>query len=180
MTARNEYISCSIKLYKMKKIKMLFAGTMAIAIVSCSHQQEAKTTEKSSFSLDSVKTEIAASNKIYGECFGKKDSATFVGLYTKDAVIYPYNMPSLAGAAGIGGFFNGGVKMGVAGINITTDELIGGPEGIAEVGKYDLKDSTGKTLDKGKFIVVWKQEDGKWKMHRDIWNSDGPQPAAKK
>lgn len=159
---------------------MLLAGAIAIAIVSCGHKPENVATEKTSFSLDSVKAQISASNKTYGECFSKKDSATFISLYTKDAVIYPYNMPSLAGPAGIGGFFNGGVKMGVAGIDITTDELIGGPEAVAEVGKYDLKDSTGKTLDKGKFIVVWKQEDGKWKMHRDIWNSDGPPPPAGK
>ena len=32
------------------------------------------------------------------------------------------------------------------------------------------------SAEKGKFIVVWKEENGKWKMHRDIWNSDAPPP----
>ena len=27
--------------------------------------------------------------------------------------------------------------------------------------------------DEGKYVVVWKkQEDGSWKLHRDIWNSN--------
>ncbi len=29
-------------------------------------------------------------------------------------------------------------------------------------------------LDAGKFIVVWKQEAGQWKLHRDIFNSSMP------
>jgi ketosteroid isomerase-like protein len=35
-----------------------------------------------------------------------------------------------------------------------------------------LKDGT--IADKGKYIVVWKKEDGKWKLHRDLSNSDLP------
>jgi ketosteroid isomerase-like protein len=29
-------------------------------------------------------------------------------------------------------------------------------------------------LCKGKYIVLWKKENGKWKLHRDISNSDLP------
>ena len=29
-------------------------------------------------------------------------------------------------------------------------------------------------MDSGKFIVIWKQEGGQWKLHRDIWNSSMP------
>jgi ketosteroid isomerase-like protein len=26
-------------------------------------------------------------------------------------------------------------------------------------------------LDKGKYIVIWKQQEGQWKLHRDIWTT---------
>ena len=35
-----------------------------------------------------------------------------------------------------------------------------------------MTDKSGKEIDKGKYIVLWKMEDGKWKLHRDIFNSD--------
>jgi ketosteroid isomerase-like protein len=44
-----------------------------------------------------------------------------------------------------------------------------------------MLDSAGNKLEKGKFIVLWKQEKGIWKMYRDIWNSDAsplPTPSA--
>jgi ketosteroid isomerase-like protein len=33
-----------------------------------------------------------------------------------------------------------------------------------------------KVLDEGKYIVIWKHEDGQWKLHRDILNSSRPAP----
>jgi hypothetical protein len=33
-------------------------------------------------------------------------------------------------------------------------------------------DGKGGSVDKGKFIALWKQEVGKWKMYREIWNYD--------
>ena len=31
--------------------------------------------------------------------------------------------------------------------------------------------------DSGKYVVVWKkQDDGNWRLHVDIWNSDLPAP----
>ncbi len=159
------------------KLSALCIAASAVLFTSCNGDAP-KTEAASSFSLDSVKTAIATSNKIFGDCFAKGDSTTFVSCYTSDACINPSNMPRMCGPQAISAFFNGGYKMGIRHIAITTEELIGGKEAVAEIGKYELHDSAGKALDKGKFIVVWKEENGKWKMHRDVWNSDLPLPAA--
>ena len=37
----------------------------------------------------------------------------------------------------------------------------------------DLRE-VAKIADKGKYIVIWKKEDGKWKIHRDLSNTDLP------
>ena len=157
----------------MKKLFFPMALLVALNIVSCKDADKA-TAATSTFNMDSVKSAIAASNKSYGECFAKGDSTGFVSHYTKDACIYVSNMPRMCSPAAIAGFFNMGCKMGIKGLDLTTEELIGGKDGVAEIGKYNMKDSAGNSMDKGKFIVVWKEEDGKWKMHRDIWNSDMP------
>jgi ketosteroid isomerase-like protein len=40
------------------------------------------------------------------------------------------------------------------------------------VGLASLKDEDGEAVDEVKFIEVWKREDGEWRIHRDIWNSN--------
>jgi len=51
---------------------------------------------------------------------------------------------------------------------------------VNEVGSYSMTDKKGKEIDKGKYIVLWKMEDGKWKIHRDVFNSDMPPMAPTK
>jgi ketosteroid isomerase-like protein len=62
---------------------------------------------------------------------------------------------------------------------LTTEEVMGGPDVVVETGTYEILGDKAVSFDKGKFIVAWKKENGKWKMHRDIWNSSNPAPAAK-
>lgn len=40
-----------------------------------------------------------------------------------------------------------------------------------EVGQYTLSGEGNQVMDQGKYIVIWKQQNGQWKLHRDIWNS---------
>lgn len=138
-------------------------------------------TETSTFSVDSVKASIAASNKLYGECFATGDSAKFASCYTSDACISPSNVPKMCGAQAINSFFNGAYKMGIRNIQLTTGEVFGGKDAVVETGTYQLMVDKGQVVDKGKYIVVWKEENGQWKMYRDIWNTDIPvvQPSGK-
>ena len=165
----------------MKRIFLPFATIVAVLLFSC-NSETAKTTESaaaSSFSLDSAKAAIAASNASFGNCFANGDSATFIKLYSSDACINPSNMPKICGPQGITAFFNGGVKMGIHNIKLTSTEVMGGKEGVTETGVYEMMADKGVSLDKGKYMVLWKEENGKWKMHRDIWNTDMPAAPAK-
>lgn len=164
---------CFSKTKQMKKIISFLAAAAIIGSYGCNQNCD---NSKTAFNMDSVKAAIAASNISYGEAHVKKDSIAFVSHYTKDAIIYPNNMPSITGAPGLTAFFNGGISFGVGNIVLTTDELFGGNESVAEIGKYEVKDTAGNNIENGKFIVIWKQEEGKWKMHRDIWNADAPPP----
>ena len=158
--------------------------SLAASLLLFSCNNDAAKTDGASFNLDSAKAAIVASNKIYGECFASGDSTKFVGCYTADACINPPNMPKMCGPQAITAFFNGGYKMGIRDLKLTTEEVMGGAGSVAEMGKYEVLGDKGVSMDKGKFIVVWKEENGKWKMHRDVWNSDNPPPppppAAKK
>ena len=53
-------------------------------------------------------------------------------------------------------------------IKYTTTSLSTDSEFLVELGTYEMKDSRGNSKYKGKYLVVWKQEDGNWKLYRDI------------
>lgn len=161
-----------------KIITSLFAATVFV-MAACNNETAAPAATTESFNLDSAKAAIAASNATYGTAFATGDSVAFIAHYTSDACINPSNMPKMCGAQSISAFFNGAYKMGIRGIKLTTAEVMGGKDGVIETGSYEILADKNVTIDKGKFMVMWKEENGKWKMHRDIWNTDMPAPAAK-
>jgi len=151
---------------------------LATMFFSSCNNEAAKTEAKevAAFSLDSAKAAIAASNKIFGETFATGDSTAFANCYTSDACINVTGMPRMCGTGPLTAFFNGGYQMGIRNIKLTTEEVMGGKEAMVETGNYEMFMANNVSVEKGKYIVVWKEENGKWKMHRDIWNSDSPAP----
>jgi len=53
-------------------------------------------------------------------------------------------------------------------VTIITTSLSTDSEFLVELGTYEIKDSKGNLKHTGKYLVVWKQEDGKWKLYRDL------------
>lgn len=154
-------------------IACAFAGITLI--VACKNNTEV-VKEIAVFNADSAKATIAANNKAYSEAIAKGDSTSFVNLYTDDLCLYAPNTPEICGKAGVGKFFGMIQQMGVKGLVLKTTEVFGNKDVITEIGTYDMQIVGGKSVDKGKYVVVWKQVDGKLKMHRDIFNSNVPLP----
>ena len=165
----------------LKFATVFFFATITV-ISSCTNAPEKTEAAAavSTFSIDSAKAAITASNKLYGECFATRDSVKFISSYTSDACIYATNAPKMCGPQAITAFFNGAYKMGIRNLKLTTEEVTGSKEAVVETGAYELFADKGVSLDRGKYIVIWKEENGKWKMHRDIWNTDMPAPAPAK
>jgi ketosteroid isomerase-like protein len=168
----------------MKKI-LLFVAPAVMSFAACSNQTTAEDTSAkkdstSAFDLSSVKAAIMESNKAFSDAIVKGDSTTVANLYTSDATMLPPNMPKIENHEGILGMAGGLSRMGVKSFSLESTDVYGGPDLVTEEGKYTVGDASGKTLDEGKYIVLWKQEDGKWKLYRDIWNSNMPAEAAPK
>jgi uncharacterized protein (TIGR02246 family) len=123
-----------------------------------------------------IREAIAAANRGFLEAFARGDAAGAAAVYTEDAAILPPNGETMNGRAAIQGFWQGALDMGLRGATLETTELDIYPTAAVEVGKYTLSVAGGQVVDQGKYIVVWKQEGGAWKWHRDIWNSSLPAP----
>lgn len=165
----------------------LFCSSAIMMFAACSNpstSSDASATKDSTatntFDLAAVKNAINEGNKTFTEAIIKGDSSTAANLYASDANMFPPNMPKAENQQQIMNALGGFARMGIKSFNLESTNVFGGPEYVIEEGKYTIGDDKGKNSDEGKYIVVWKQEDGKWKLYRDIWNSNMPaQPASK-
>ncbi|HEY1114212.1 MAG TPA: nuclear transport factor 2 family protein [Chitinophagaceae bacterium] len=123
--------------------------------------------------LDAARQEIATNNQLWGQSFVKGDSASFIGLYHPEARIYPPNMAMLHSRTDLGRMLAGVPGSGIQSANLMTTDIISSGDLVIETGTYEMRDAT-KTVDRGKYMVVWKQDNGRWRIYRDIWNSDMP------
>ena len=114
---------------------------------------------------------IAANNQAAMDAIANKDAAAFAAVYTTNGNALPPNSPTVTGTAALQGFWQAVIDMGIAAVKLETVELEGFEDTAVEVGAYTLEGEGGAVLDQGKFIVIWKLEDGAWKWHQDIWNS---------
>jgi len=86
-------------------------------------------------------------------------------------MLLPPGSDPMQGKEAIRDFWQGAMNMGVkeAKLEIMEVELQG--DSIIEIGRYYLKGAGDEVMDRGKYLVIWKQEGGEWKLHKDIWNT---------
>ncbi len=119
------------------------------------------------------KAAVQAAGKNFSAAIAAKDDAAVASQYAKDAMAFPPNSDIAMGREAIQTVWKGFIDAGLNATVETAELETAGELGI-EIGKYVVNDATGKTVDRGKYVVVWKKEDGSWKMYRDIWNSSMP------
>lgn len=121
-----------------------------------------------------INAAIAAANLKFMETFANQDAAGMASLYTADGQLLPANSDFVSGTSAIEQFWGGAMGMGLRTAKLETVELEAHGETAVEVGKYALGGDDGQTLDQGKYVVIWKNDGGTWKLHRDIWTSSMP------
>jgi ketosteroid isomerase-like protein len=127
--------------------------------------------------LVGIAEEIHEANKRFQDAIRAADSQTMPSLYTGDAKILPPNAEAVRGADAIAAYWQSFFDLGIAGAQPKTEEVIPMGEYALETGRYSVFGKDGSQLDRGKIMVLWKNEGGAWKMHRDTWNSSVSQPS---
>lgn len=124
--------------------------------------------------MSEVKAEIGKANARFGEAFRKGSAAEVAASYTEGAMILPPNRGIVEGADAIKGFWQAVIDMGIKDLKLESVEVQAQGDTAVEVGSYALFVEGGVEADHGKYVVIWKNEKGAWKLHRDIWNTSQP------
>lgn len=158
----------------MKKINVFIAACLLI----CFGRQTAVAQSRTKSKIDTVAILQALSkvNKDYGDAFAKSDSSLLINAYAPDAcILLPANASAMCGHNAFLTFYKLGYKMGVRSIKFKTLALFGATQDfVTEQGVYDYINAEGKSLGKGKYLVVWKRTPAGWRMYRDMFNNDAP------
>ena len=125
---------------------------------------------------DELKNVITAANRNFKDTFARADAEGMGRLYTSDGQLLPTNSDFLTGTGAIQEFWQAVMNMGIKTAELETVELEGHGDTAIDIGRYTLGGDGGQVLDKGKYVVIWKQDGGQWKLHRDIWNTSMQAP----
>ena len=161
------------------RLYLSFLTPLIILIFSCSNNTSDSTGKNSkdsvsTFNMTSMQKIIDEKNKVFGKAFGNGDSATMVNNYTKDAKLFPPNSNEIIGKDSIGVVISEYLKFGIKEFKDETTALYGNEANLIEEGKFFMGDGKGNVIDKGKYICVWRKEDGVWKVYSDIFNTSLP------
>ena len=132
----------------------------------------------------SAKQAIDAANAQWPRLTSTGHADSIAEFYAADATLMPPNMATLHGKEAVRAFF--------ATINtiaprptltLRAETVLGSGSAAIERGRWNWTFPAGAKLppgtpavDSGKYIVRWNQQNGRWLMVDDIWNSDTPLP----
>jgi len=109
------------------------------------------------------------------EVVGRGNIAGLDMVYTAQARILPPGAEMIAGREAIKGFWQNVVRnAGLKKASLKTVQVEAHGDVLTEIGQAALVfQAPGQPASeaKAKYVVVWKQEDGAWKWHWDIWNT---------
>lgn len=131
------------------------------------------TTPLGTYDVPNIRGRIDAVNRRFEAAFSDGDPATVAReAYTRGARILPPGASMIQGREAIASFWTTAAqKMGVTRVQLSTVDLAPFTDGAYEIGRVTLTHADGAQAT-GKYVVIWRQEDGRWRMDVDIWNMD--------
>lgn len=164
-----------ILLYNTKNMKQFTFTFLIVAALlsSCKNNSTEKLTQQkvSTFNLDSAKKSIDRQNAAFHKAFENSDSVGLANLFTTDGKLMTPGEPSSVGRPAIASTVAMYMKMNVK-LKAKTIDVWGNDDLLVEEGTVSLFDQKDTELDNAKYLVIWKKEDGQWKLFRDMWNTN--------
>ena len=117
---------------------------------------------------------INETNQLFMNAFSAGDAEKVAGFYTVNCRFLPDNGDPVDGRANVQELLQSMMDGGVSSVELITWEVEDCGDTAVEVGRVIMRGDADELIDDGKFIVIWKKEEGGWRLHRDIVNSSLP------
>jgi uncharacterized protein (TIGR02246 family) len=110
--------------------------------------------------------------------FNTKDPEKVASFYPPESVLMPPNAPTVRGKDGIRDFYKELYAQGGTDHEMETRDVRGHGTMAYEAGSYSLNRrpaAGGATRDRGKYMLIWRTQNGAWAIESTIWSSDLPE-----
>src|SRR4030095_12535306 len=157
-------------------IFLLTITSAVVLITGCGRNNNPSTSSivkdsATTFDLTKMKQIIEEKNKTFAKAFITGDSASMVNNYTHDGKIFPPNSDEIIGQPAIATLVSQYLKFGIKEFRDEITALYGNEDNLIEEGNYFMGDGKGNTIDKGKYIDIWRKVDGDWKVYSNMFNT---------
>jgi uncharacterized protein (TIGR02246 family) len=123
------------------------------------------------FEIEDLTKTIQRLNERYTRAHVDGDVATIDAMFTRDATCMPPGEEALIGRAAIHDLTVAYVAGGVKAFRMDTLRCDGNAALVVEQGTYVMTYGPDDVVERGKYLNVWKPEDGAWKLYANIWNA---------
>ncbi len=148
---------------RTKKTLLLFAGIFCW--FSLVHAQNA-TQDKQIIDIEKERHEIEILDTLYSKFLLEGDSVALTNMYTKDAQMGTVKGDEILSA--IGKWIRSGIKNDSRHVTFKRTTLTADDDLLIETGIGEARSDNGELKYTFRYVVVWKKEDGTWKLYRDI------------
>ncbi len=130
---------------------------------------------------DAAPASIQAQSQAFTAALAQGNAADAAQYFTADSRLsVPGIEGVLSGRAAIEKFWAAALSGGLESLTLAATEIDGRGDLRVETGTYTALGASGAELSRGQYLLVWKREDGAWKIHRDFGHANGgPADAAK-
>ena len=113
--------------------------------------------------------------KNIAEAFAQGKADDIAKCYSERGMLLPTGYDFIRGMEEIQAFWQKAIDMGITQLKLDVIELEQHDDTAVEMSHYKMLGPDLQVIDHGKGIVIWKYEQGTWKIFRDIWTSSIPQ-----
>lgn len=120
-----------------------------------------------------IRAHIDRLNRTFEEALARGDAAGAARqVYTHDCRIMPPGAETVVGREAAEQFWPAAVaQLGATAVKLETIDLQALGDGVYEIGRATISMAGGQQ-GVAKYVVVWRQEEGEWRWHVDIWNME--------
>jgi ketosteroid isomerase-like protein len=154
-----------MKNIQIKKNQMTSLLILAICVSGCGQGAFEKKSEIQQSDISVLEKEIESRLREYERHLKNGDSLALGNMYLANAEI----IPSTAGRENIVKVFSSMIQDSITGSSFETTELWGNDDLLVEEGTGSWYHENGTVVGRGRYLLVWKKEDGQWKILRDTW-----------
>jgi ketosteroid isomerase-like protein len=128
-------------------------------------------TAGSAFSLGEAKNIIQEKRTQFTQSHITCDTAFLNSIFTDDAKVFAPGSDVVVGRKAIAHLNTQWVGYNIKEFREESIALYGNEDYLVDEGTYFMRYGDDDVVEKGKYINIWKQVNGYWKIHSNIWNS---------